>query len=420
MWFLACSFGTGDTYLICALWRAFEAQHGPATIVVAEHHAPIAQMFGVRYEVGLSRPMAADFQEGTPFVVHPSRMAFGAQIDALTGREGFSQADMYRLLLRLSPDAPLAKPQPPGPWQDQSIPKGRSVVLMPHSQSWPPAPPEFWQELAKALLDRTDLDIVLNSGSLQPQGSTRVRSVFPSLEMLFSLMEHCGWVIGPNTGGFACAVSAEIKASKTMVVQRPATIPFEMSPTLKLTQSFPYSHQRKFDGFDYEVDEHELIDRASWAPAIDRIVASRPPIAPKPKRIVRGPMSVGDIVDRITILEIKAERLQSAADRLAAAREVRELQEAIQEIDLPAELVAALKEANIRGWELADKMYEDFPFGSDWEPDLTKASDWAVAVAGLKAHRAMMDANRDRVRARQQIDAASNSLLRELKSYSVA
>jgi hypothetical protein len=52
-------------------------------------------------------------------------------------------------------------------------------------------------------------------------------------------------------------------------------------------------------------------------------------------------------------------------------------------------------------------------------PIFDKPSDRAIATAGLKAHRAMMDANRDRVRARQQIDALSNSLLREVKSYSV-
>lgn len=363
-----CAFGLGDTWLVCALAHALPG----VTVHVKPDHAPIAEMFGLAYETSPGG-----------ITVHPSTMSGGNALDALTAREGFSQADMYRLLLDLPLDTPLARPTLK--WHS-SAPRG--VVIMPHARSMPTRPLWFWRDLAERL-SRT-MPVYWNS----PEACAGTTRFYGHIGELYALIEAAGWVIGPNTGGFVCAVASELKAHKTLIAHVPEE-PFRFNAHVTLKGAFPFSHQRKFCGRDYDVDEIGPDD-------VIEIPEGEPNTRPSP--ILRAPMSLGDILDRLTILDLKLEANPSRHIKRERQEILDTLQEAgIGQADTEPQLTA-LRAANRAGFEIGDRLYAQT---NEQTPEATAL------------HIAMMRTNKDRVKAKQAINAKTGSLLTEAKTYSL-
>jgi hypothetical protein len=117
------------------------------------------------------------------------------------------------------------------------------------------------------------------------------------------------------------------------------------------------------------------------------------------------PISVGELMDKITILEIKSERiknpgqLDNIARELAALRAVR-----IGEIARLDVLSAELKRVNARLWDVEDDIR-----------DCDARGDFGDAFIELA--RAVYRLNDERARIKKAINVASGSRLREEKSY---
>ena len=80
-----------------------------------------------------------------------------------------------------------------------------------------------------------------------------------------------------------------------------------------------------------------------------------------PKTTPEVPTSWGELIDKITILEIKVERLESEAARANAAKELRLLREIAGPIlarEQTAGLVERLKKLNQALWEIEDRIRE--------------------------------------------------------------
>lgn len=117
------------------------------------------------------------------------------------------------------------------------------------------------------------------------------------------------------------------------------------------------------------------------------------------------PVSWGELLDKITILEIKAARLPSDGARTNAGRELSLLQ-AIAEPVLrqTAPLAARLKELNQQLWDIEDRI-------RDHERD----KNFDAAFIGLA--RQIYRTNDERGRVKRQINLALGSDLIEEKSY---
>ena len=119
------------------------------------------------------------------------------------------------------------------------------------------------------------------------------------------------------------------------------------------------------------------------------------------------PISVGELMDKITILEIKSDRiknsrqLENIARELGALRAVR-LGNADRAVLDP--LSAELKQVNAELWDVEDAIRECEARGEFGEP--------FVALA-----RAVYRLNDERARLKQAINRASGSRLIEEKSY---
>jgi hypothetical protein len=119
------------------------------------------------------------------------------------------------------------------------------------------------------------------------------------------------------------------------------------------------------------------------------------------------PISVGELMDKITILEIKFDRIKSSsqleniARELGALRAVR-LGNADRAVLDP--LSAELKQVNAKLWDVEDAIRECEARGEFGEP--------FVALA-----RAVYRLNDERARLKQAINRASGSRLIEEKSY---
>jgi Family of unknown function (DUF6165) len=117
------------------------------------------------------------------------------------------------------------------------------------------------------------------------------------------------------------------------------------------------------------------------------------------------PISVGELIDKITILEIKSERIENArqleniARELAALRAVR-----LGEIAELARLAAELKRVNAQLWEIEDAIR-----------DCDARGDFGATFIELA--RAVYRLNDERSRIKKAINIASGSRLVEEKSY---
>lgn len=118
------------------------------------------------------------------------------------------------------------------------------------------------------------------------------------------------------------------------------------------------------------------------------------------------PVSWGELLDKIVILEIKTHRLRGAQARLNAARELDALRRAAPPTTRTvAELVAALTAVNTRLWRIEDLIREN-----------EAAADFGPGFVRLA--RAVYHDNDERGRIKQAINHVLGSTLVEEKQYS--
>jgi Family of unknown function (DUF6165) len=123
---------------------------------------------------------------------------------------------------------------------------------------------------------------------------------------------------------------------------------------------------------------------------------------------VETPVAIGELIDKITILEIKVERFTDAAKRKNVVAELSMLRarrdQAVPQSPRLDALGARLKAVNERIWELEDSI-RDCERRADFGPDF-------VAVA-----RSIYRTNDERAAVKRQINVALGSDLIEEKSY---
>jgi hypothetical protein len=121
--------------------------------------------------------------------------------------------------------------------------------------------------------------------------------------------------------------------------------------------------------------------------------------------IPRIPISWGELIDKITILEIKVERLQSEAARANSARELGLLREiAGPVLGEAAVLTARLKALNETLWEIEDRIRDHERIGRFDE-------------AFIELARSVYKRNDERGAVKRELNLALGSELIEEKSY---
>jgi hypothetical protein len=125
---------------------------------------------------------------------------------------------------------------------------------------------------------------------------------------------------------------------------------------------------------------------------------------------VETPVAIGELIDKITILEIKAERFTDAAKRKNVVAELSVLRtrrdQAVPQSPRLDALSSRLKAVNERIWELEDSI-RDCERRADFGPDF-------VAVA-----RSIYRTNDERAAVKRQISIGFGSDLIEEKSYAL-
>jgi hypothetical protein len=123
---------------------------------------------------------------------------------------------------------------------------------------------------------------------------------------------------------------------------------------------------------------------------------------------VEAPIAIGELIDKISILEIKQERLKDEA-KLANVRLELSLLEQRRDTALPASeqltrLAAQLKDVNTRIWELEDVIRE-----------CERQRDFGDTF--IKTARAIYHTNDERAATKREINLAFGSKIVEEKSY---
>ena len=119
-------------------------------------------------------------------------------------------------------------------------------------------------------------------------------------------------------------------------------------------------------------------------------------------------VSVGEIMDKLTILEIKAEKIQDEA-KLANVRKERDsllpvISQPAYQTDEVKQLVVKLKSINLKLWDIEDDIR-------------LKEADKAFDEGFIELARSVYFTNDERAAVKKQINLATGSELVEEKSY---
>ena len=133
-------------------------------------------------------------------------------------------------------------------------------------------------------------------------------------------------------------------------------------------------------------------------------LGGRPEPEPGPEPIL-APVSLGELIDKITILEIKAERLQGPA-LVNVGRELAGLREICErhQLTIDQDLIDQLRQTNGQLWEIEDAIREQ-----------ERRQDFGEAFVALA--RAVYHQNDRRAALKRRINTATGSALIEEKSY---
>lgn len=390
--------GTGDVYLIASLFEAFKRHQNrdDVELVIKSRYGCIAEMFGLPYtaddaliqnaerDQNMQRDYDNVIANGRCFYAHPSFIKNNLRVDHMTTKPDVSQADMYKVMLQIPPDEPLALPRIP------EVPARPGVVLLiPEATSWPNNQPGFWNVLS-VFLRGAGWTVETNNNGW-------------SLKQLF---EHCAaaeWVIGPQCGVMSILVTGRFPARKTL-----ATPSIDGNSTYWFSKNtYPYAYVTKFSNQDYDVEEFKITD-SNHADLVSSIAAGSNalrlwPHDPRPITSVTMPLTPGDFLDRLAILTVKREKF-GKRERAAIEREYQRYVEARNIAGLPAE-------ANAMFDELVRTHGEAFDVLAQMVPEAlggTVSSGKHVDVVRL---------NKRRVELKQAVDAACRGPYTEIKSY---
>lgn len=122
---------------------------------------------------------------------------------------------------------------------------------------------------------------------------------------------------------------------------------------------------------------------------------------------VNIPVSIGELVDKITILEIKSLKINDRLKIEYINEELSYLKKilSLSNVNVPQDLYNNLKEINLKLWD-AEDIIRECEQKQDFNKDFIKC-------ARLDAH-----LNDQRFLVKDKINKACNSLVREQKSYS--
>lgn len=128
----------------------------------------------------------------------------------------------------------------------------------------------------------------------------------------------------------------------------------------------------------------------------------------EPARDIRAPIAIGELIDKIAILEIKAERIADAAKRRNVANELAVLDAIRTEAGLDGADMAAfareLKAVNLALWDIEDEIRL-----------LEAKGDFGPRFVELA--RSVYRSNDRRAKIKQDINRAFGSAIVEEKSY---
>lgn len=116
-----------------------------------------------------------------------------------------------------------------------------------------------------------------------------------------------------------------------------------------------------------------------------------------------APISVGELIDKITILEIKEERIADESKRINVEKELEALR-SIEILNIPTDLVDELREVNRSLWDIEDAIRE--------KERMSEFDEKFVELA-----RSVYFTNDRRSRIKRSINEISGSDLIEEKSY---
>ena len=397
--------GTGDVYMMSALFEAFQRQHNrELELVIRKNYACVCELFGpvIRYscddklidraeaDVTMQRDYDNVIAVDRIFFAHPSFLRTNMRVDHLTTKPDVSQGDMYKIILRIPPDVPLALPHVP----DVPMTMGR-VIMIPEARSWPNLHPRFWPLLA-AKLSYAGWNVQNNAGS----GWT-----------LKELLYNCAgaeWVIGPQCGIMSILVTGRFPCRKTLAT------PDVDGRWLFSQNTFPYAYVTKFSNQDYDVEEYK-ISEATYGDLADAIVNGSNglrarPHDPRPICSVMMPLSPGTLLDQFAVLTVKRSRF-SGMRRAEIEREFQRYAEAgYQLIKANPEAHAAfvaLVDVHARAYDICERVIP-----------LALVDDLAnVTPAHIADHVAVIKINRERTTIRRQIDKLMRGPGTEVKSY---
>ena len=124
------------------------------------------------------------------------------------------------------------------------------------------------------------------------------------------------------------------------------------------------------------------------------------------KKIINAPISIGELVDKITILEIKKNKLQNSKLK-NVLKELSFLRELIEKykIDIAEDLYAQLREINLTLWNIEDQIR-------------IKEKNKEFDNTFIELARSVYLKNDKRAEIKKKINQLSNSEITEEKSYS--
>jgi hypothetical protein len=392
--------GTGDVYLICALVGAFKRTHNrdDVEVVVKGRYACIPAMFGVAYSVDdaailraeTDQQMQRDYEnviaDDRYFYAHPCFQRMHMRADQMTAHNDASQADMYRMILRVDQDSPLALPALPS---RTFVPN--TVIVITQSTSWPNNQPRFWDLLALRLR-QAGWHVIVNDLSW-------------SLAELFQHCANAEWAVGPQCGVMSILTTGRFHCRKTFVT---ANVDDNWAPGFVARQTYPYGYVTKFSNDDYDVEEFKVSEGNHDEVASLVVHGSNAmrlwPHDPDPVPTVMMRLSPGDFLDRLAVLAVK--RAKFPLDRRAAIeREYQRHAEAKRVLQLPPEvdgLFGQLLDLHAAAFDLLERMVP------------AAIGDGTV---GADDHIAAVRLNKERSAAKAAIDEACRVPFHEQKSY---
>lgn len=330
-----------------------------------------------------------EFPGSEPYFVHPCFVRTPVRIDKLTTRWAASQADMYRMLLRLPFDAEVELPLVENRICSDRFHYEREVVMITDSTSWPNTQPGFWPKLA-ARLTADGWQVHVNDKT-------------EDLDNLLARCRRAAWVIGPQCGVMSILVSGEFSCRKTLATPN---IDDNRRPEYLAANTFPYGYVTKFADRDYDVEEFKISDD-NHAELVDLIAGGQNALAlwphdPRPVMTVQAPLAPGDFFDRLAVLTVKRARFEPRK-RAAIEREFQRLTEIRRQLDIPRETLDVFD----RLVELHAKCYDA----------LAEVVPAALNNVVTGQHLYVIKANKDRVALKAEIDHLCHAPYGEVKDY---